>query len=50
MEVLVNSEAFRKGHMKNAMEFSADDELIEIKPKEIGLRKRVLKANDRPKK
>jgi GTP-binding protein len=33
-----------------ALEFIADDELVEVTPKAIRLRKRVLKANERPKK
>ncbi|CAN5581503.1 translational GTPase TypA [soil metagenome] len=33
-----------------ALEFIADDELVEVTPKSIRLRKRVLKANERPKK
>jgi GTP-binding protein len=33
-----------------ALEFIADDELVEVTPKSIRLRKRVLKSNERPKK
>jgi GTP-binding protein len=36
--------------LEEALEFIADDELIEVTPKSIRLRKRVLKANERPKK
>ena len=36
--------------LENALEFIADDELVEVTPKSIRLRKRVLKANERPKK
>ena len=36
--------------LERALEFIADDELIEATPKSIRLRKRVLKANERPKK
>ncbi len=36
--------------LERALEFIADDELIEVTPKAIRLRKRVLKANERPKK
>ncbi len=36
--------------LEQALEFIADDELVEITPKAIRLRKRVLKANERPKK
>ncbi|HSI88817.1 MAG TPA: translational GTPase TypA [Pyrinomonadaceae bacterium] len=35
--------------LERALEFIADDELIEVTPKAIRLRKRVLKANERPK-
>ena len=33
--------------LESAVEFIADDELVEITPKSIRLRKRFLKANDR---
>ena len=33
--------------LEQAMEFIADDELVEITPTEIRLRKRALKENDR---
>jgi GTP-binding protein len=36
--------------LERALEFIADDELIEVTPASIRLRKRVLKANERPKK
>ncbi len=36
--------------LERALEFIADDELIEVTPKAVRLRKRVLKANERPKK
>ncbi|MGI8788443.1 MAG: translational GTPase TypA, partial [Pyrinomonadaceae bacterium] len=36
--------------LEQALEFIADDELVETTPKAIRLRKRVLKANERPKK
>jgi GTP-binding protein len=36
--------------LENALEFIADDELVEVTPKSIRLRKRFLKANERPKK
>ena len=35
--------------LERALEFIADDELIEVTPASIRLRKRVLKANERPK-
>ncbi len=35
--------------LEQALEFIADDELVEVTPKSIRLRKRVLRANDRPK-
>jgi GTP-binding protein len=40
----------REMSLERALEFIADDELIEATPKSIRLRKRVLKANERPKK
>jgi GTP-binding protein len=40
----------REMSLERALEFIADDELIEVTPKSIRLRKRVLKANMRPKK
>ncbi len=36
--------------LEEALEFIADDELIEVTPNNIRLRKRVLQANHRPKK
>jgi GTP-binding protein len=39
----------REMFLERALEFIADDELIEVTPKSIRLRKRVLKANERPK-
>jgi GTP-binding protein len=36
--------------LEQALEFIADDELVEMTPKSIRLRKRVLAANQRPKK
>ncbi len=36
--------------LEQALEFISDDELVEVTPKTIRLRKRVLKANERPKK
>jgi len=35
--------------LEQALEFIADDELVEVTPKSIRLRKRVLRANERPK-
>jgi GTP-binding protein len=35
--------------LEQALEFIADDELVEVTPKTIRLRKRVLKINERPK-
>jgi GTP-binding protein len=40
----------REMSLERALEFIADDELIEVTPKAIRLRKRVRKANERPKK
>jgi GTP-binding protein len=39
----------RKLGLEQAIEFINDDELVEITPKSIRLRKRVLAANMRPK-
>ncbi len=36
--------------LEEALEFISGDELVEVTPKSIRLRKRMLKANDRPKK
>jgi GTP-binding protein len=36
--------------LEQALEFIADDELVEVTPQSIRLRKRVLKPNERPKK
>jgi GTP-binding protein len=36
--------------LEQALEFIADDELVEVTPQMIRLRKRVLPANQRPKK
>jgi len=36
--------------LEQALEFIADDELVEVTPQTIRLRKRVLKPNERPKK
>jgi len=36
--------------LEEALEFIANDELVEVTPKSIRLRKRVLKPNERPKK
>jgi len=35
--------------LEQALEFIADDELVEVTPKSIRLRKRVLRASERPK-
>ena len=40
----------RKLNLEQALEFISDDELVEITPKNLRLRKRVLAANMRPKK
>ncbi|HEU4594771.1 MAG TPA: translational GTPase TypA [Pyrinomonadaceae bacterium] len=36
--------------LEQALEFIADDELVEVTPQSIRLRKRILKSNERPKK
>ena len=40
----------REMSLERALEFIADDELVEVTPQSIRLRKRVLKPNERPKK
>jgi GTP-binding protein len=40
----------RKLSLEQAIEFINDDELVEVTPKNIRLRKRVLASNLRPKK
>ncbi|HKX30920.1 MAG TPA: translational GTPase TypA, partial [Blastocatellia bacterium] len=35
--------------LENAIEYIADDELVEVTPKSIRMRKKVLPANQRPK-
>jgi GTP-binding protein len=39
----------RKMGLEQAIEFINDDELVEVTPKSIRLRKRVLASNQRPK-
>ena len=39
----------RKMGLEQAVEFINDDELVEVTPKSLRLRKRVLQANMRPK-
>ncbi|HEX8652777.1 MAG TPA: translational GTPase TypA [Pyrinomonadaceae bacterium] len=41
---------FKDLSLEQALEFISDDELVEVTPQAIRLRKRVLKANERPKK
>lgn len=36
--------------LEQAIEFIGDDELVEVTPRSVRLRKRTLKANERPKK
>jgi GTP-binding protein len=40
----------KKLSLEQAIEFINDDELVEITPKSIRLRKKILHANQRPKK
>jgi GTP-binding protein len=37
-------------NLEQAIEFIADDELVEVTPKSLRLRKKILQANQRPKK
>jgi GTP-binding protein len=39
----------REMSLERALEFIADDELVEVTPQSIRLRKRVLRFNERPK-
>jgi GTP-binding protein len=41
---------YRNLTLEQAIEFIADDELVEVTPKSLRLRKRVLQSNRRPKK
>ncbi len=41
---------FRNLNLEQAIEFIAADELVEVTPKSLRLRKRVLQANRRPRK
>jgi GTP-binding protein len=36
--------------LEQAIEFIADDELVEVTPRSVRLRKRILRPNERPKK
>jgi GTP-binding protein len=36
-------------NLEQAIEFIAEDELVEVTPKSLRLRKKVLQANQRPK-
>jgi GTP-binding protein len=36
--------------LEQAIEFIGDDELVEVTPQSIRLRKKVLRSNERPKK
>jgi GTP-binding protein len=36
--------------LEQAIEFIADDELVEVTPRSVRLRKRTLRSNERPKK
>ena len=39
---------FRPMNLEQAIEFIADDELVEVTPKSLRLRKKILQANRRP--
>ena len=41
---------FRALNLEQAIEFVADDEFVEVTPKSLRLRKKVLQSNRRPKK
>ena len=42
--------AFRSLNLEQAIEFIADDEFVEVTPKSLRLRKKILQANRRPRK
>jgi GTP-binding protein len=39
---------YRNLNLEQAIEFVADDEMVEVTPKSLRLRKRILQANRRP--
>ena len=41
---------FKNLNLEQAIEFIADDEFVEVTPKSLRLRKKILQANRRPKK
>jgi len=41
---------FKNLNLEQAIEFIADDELVEVTPKTLRLRKKILQQNKRPKK
>jgi GTP-binding protein len=41
---------FKALTLEQAIEFVADDEMVEVTPKSLRLRKKILQANRRPKK
>jgi len=41
---------FRPLNLEQAIEFIADDEYVEVTPKSLRLRKKILQANRRPRK
>jgi GTP-binding protein len=49
-DIAVRLVPFRALNLEQAIEFIADDEFVEITPKSLRLRKRVLEPNRRPKK
>jgi GTP-binding protein len=48
-EIAVRLTPHRELNLEQAIEFIRDDELVEVTPKSIRLRKKILKANQRPK-
>jgi GTP-binding protein len=41
---------YRSMNLEQAIEFIAEDEMVEVTPKSLRLRKKILQANRRPKK
>ena len=49
-DIDVRLNASRRFTLEEALEYINEDELVEVTPKDIRMRKRILPANQRPKK
>ena len=49
-DIAVRLVPYRQLNLEQAIEFIADDEFVEVTPKSLRLRKKILQANRRPKK